>query len=365
MTVRLATFNMENLFSRPLVMNQATWAAGKPALAAFAKLLQILEKDDYSAGDKQQIKKTLEDYGPAAAKDRRFISVEQVRGTLYTTSGGKVTVKATGRSAWVGWAELVRTDLKWPETENTGRVVEAMAPDVLLAVEVEDRPMLQRFNDQVLTPMNVAFPYNALVDGNDERGIDIGIFSRHPIRSVRPHMFDTDSVGVVFSRDCPEFEIELPGGESLWILGNHWKSKGYGAPASTTAKRLRQARRVEQIYQSALARDGAGFAVVMGDLNDTPDSTPVQVLTAAGLQDVMSHPSYNGTPGTFGTGNTVNQKIDYIFLPTELWGRVLGVGVERRGVYAPSLAPTIGPLFATSHLDQASDHAAVWVDLDL
>ena len=34
-TVRIASFNVENFFARPKAMNQDTWAAGRPALAAF------------------------------------------------------------------------------------------------------------------------------------------------------------------------------------------------------------------------------------------------------------------------------------------------------------------------------------------
>ena len=34
MTIRVATFNVENLFQRPRAMNNATWAVGQPAIDA-------------------------------------------------------------------------------------------------------------------------------------------------------------------------------------------------------------------------------------------------------------------------------------------------------------------------------------------
>lgn len=37
MTVRFASFNMENLFARPKTLNQMTWAEGRPILDAFAE----------------------------------------------------------------------------------------------------------------------------------------------------------------------------------------------------------------------------------------------------------------------------------------------------------------------------------------
>jgi hypothetical protein len=37
MTVRFASFNVENLFTRPRAFNQATWAKGQPILNAYAE----------------------------------------------------------------------------------------------------------------------------------------------------------------------------------------------------------------------------------------------------------------------------------------------------------------------------------------
>jgi hypothetical protein len=84
------------------------------------------------------------------------------------------------------------------------------------------------------------FRTNMLVDGNDARGIDVGCFSQVPILSVRSHVDmptpGADPATPVFSRDCPEFEIPLPGGNTLILLGNHLKSQGYGSKASVMRK---------------------------------------------------------------------------------------------------------------------------------
>ena len=185
----MATFNMENLFTRPLAMSDETPAGvRKAALAAFAELGATVENDPYSAADKKKIAAIVKKWGPAAPSGSRLIAFEQVRGSLFKLKAGEVTVTATGRSDWVGWAELVRDDVHREAVENNGRVVQAVNADVLLTVEVEDRLTLQRFNDQVLAGLNAAYPYNILVDGNDERGIDVGILSRFPIRSVRSHI---------------------------------------------------------------------------------------------------------------------------------------------------------------------------------
>jgi endonuclease/exonuclease/phosphatase family metal-dependent hydrolase len=357
MPIRIATFNMENLFSRPRVMNLDTWAQGKPALEAVARLNTLIEKASYSSADKTAMLKIIKDYG--TGKDRAFDLVE-VREKLYAPKAKKIV--ANGRADWTGWVELVRDDVGWGATENTARVIDAVQPDILLAVEVENRITLQRFNDDVLAPFGWSYPYNLLVDGNDDRGIDVGLFSRHPIVSVRSHIKDTDAHGVIFSRDCAEFEIALPSGQSLWLLGNHFKSKGYGSPAASTAKRLRQADQTRKIYLAA--RQRSPYVVVAGDLNDTPASAPLQALTNnTDMQghEAMSHASYQGKPGTYATGNSLNQKIDYVFFSPELWAGVQAVGVERRGVWAPNTHENFPEV--TSSVTQASDHAALWVDL--
>ncbi len=66
---------------------------------------------------------------------------------------------------------------------------------------------------------------------------------------------DTDDQGVIFSRDCPEYEIRTPGGHRLVVLVNHLKSKGYGTQADNNARRARQAQRVADIYQHREAKD--------------------------------------------------------------------------------------------------------------
>ena len=47
--MRIVSFNVENFFARPKAMNQDTWAAGRPVLAAHAELNALLEQPTYPA----------------------------------------------------------------------------------------------------------------------------------------------------------------------------------------------------------------------------------------------------------------------------------------------------------------------------
>ena len=59
------------------------------------------------------------------------------------------------------------------------------------------------------------------------------------------------------------------------MLVNHFKSKGYGKPADNDATRRAQAQRVKAIYE-LLQAGGAEHVAIVGDLNDTRDSTPLR-----------------------------------------------------------------------------------------
>src|SRR6476619_2464184 len=52
MSIRLATFNVENLFARAKAMNTTTWQQGEPALAAFQDFTTVSAKAKYTDQDK-------------------------------------------------------------------------------------------------------------------------------------------------------------------------------------------------------------------------------------------------------------------------------------------------------------------------
>ncbi|MFE6091397.1 hypothetical protein ACFQ7M_05335 [Streptomyces massasporeus] len=76
----------------------------------------------------------------------------------------------------------------------------------------------------------------------------------------------------------------------------------------------------------------------------------------------MSHPSYKGLPGTFGECDSPRRKIDYLLLSPSLWSRVQHVGLEARGIFAEGIKSFNS---VKSKTTAASDHAALYADLDL
>ena len=372
--MRLATFNVENMFDRPKAMNLPTYAEGKPILEDFQKLTLLTEKDNYTPKVKADLLEIMQRHkgllGPN--KESKFIRLRDIRGNLFEKPKNKpAEITANGRSDWIGWFELITEPVKEIATENTARIVGLLNADVLGVIEAEDRIVLKRFNDDVLPIVDMSsFGHIMLIDGNDDRGIDVGILCGADFRIVRmlSHVDDTDDKGIIFSRDCPEYEIETPQGHRLLVMINHFKSKGFGSPAASSAKRLRQAKRVRAIYDEHRAA-GVEHIAILGDLNETPDNEPMDPLLRQGsdLTDIMTHAKFlgDGRPGTFANG-TKSGKLDYILLSPALSNKVVQGGIERRGVWGGKngdLFPHLDTM--KSALDAASDHAALFVDLDL
>ncbi len=366
MSLRIATFNCENLFSRPLAMKDGMGATGQKAIDHHAELNRIVAKDIYDAADMARLiaLDTIYKFSALNTPSNSLVLLNKIRGQLFKrTQAGVVTVVAPGRADWTGWFTLRSNDVTWAATYNTGRVITETNADIQVVIEVEDRPTLNRFNEQVLgAKFNKAYPHVMLIDGNDDRGIDVGILSRFPIRAMKSHIDDRNAEGErTYSRDCPEYLIELRSGRKLMVLPNHFKSKRGGNGASAQDRRKFQADGAHDIAVQALAQ--TQLVLIAGDLNDTPDFPKFAALWQDGFVDVQDHPNYpQDRPGTFDTGTEAN-KIDYLIMSPKLRAKLEHTGIERRGSYHPKTWLPFDTV--TGKADEASDHHLVWADFKL
>jgi endonuclease/exonuclease/phosphatase family metal-dependent hydrolase len=369
--VRIASYNVENLFNRARVLEQPTWSAGRPALEAYEQICKLLEEPEYTPDVKAGILRLLQRLGLRGGDSARFARLRQNRGRLLRRSrDGRVEVVAGGRGDWIGWVELTTDRVDEQAMLNTARVMHDVAADILGVIEAENRIALKRFTDaSLLVAGRPRYPQVMVVDGNDERGIDVGILAGadYPLVGQRSHVDDADSAGRIFSRDCPEYHFETPAGGRLVVLVNHLKSKGYGGKAASDALRRRQAERVAEIYRG-LTAGGSPDVAIVGDLNDTPDSEPLApLLRDTDLRDVSAHPAFDdgGRPGTYGYCTAPN-KIDYVLLSPTLYARATGGGIFRKGVWGGRRG-TLWPIYdtMTKAVHAGSDHAAIYADIDL
>lgn len=354
---RIATFNVENLFTRARVLNFDDNADGDGLIVLVEELRKELRKTTYD--DKKRI---LSLYG----KLKEYIEIVEVREKLFDRY--KTKVVAGGSKDWGGFINFKREKFSELARKNTARVIREVDADIICLVEVENRPILKHFCIDRLPKTNAfaAYSYHMVIDGNDNRGIDVALASRFPITDMRSHVDDKDGKKDIFSRDCLEVKVETPAGP-LWLLLNHFKSKGYGVQAESDAKRLTQATRVGQILNGYdLKKD---FVVVCGDLNDTPGSAPLKpLMNKPNLYDALEV-AFPNTPAERWTYHfKKNEQIDYLLISRPLRDALQRAGVERRGIYEVDkfTGGAIKPFDTVTHYTHsASDHGAVWADFSL
>lgn len=176
----------------------------------------------------------------------------------------------------------------------TGQAIYDIDADVVCLQEVDNLPVLDRFHAEFLSKKAPRkYRHRALVDGNDPRHIDVGLLSRHPIRSMRSyrHLRNAANTAEVFSRDCLRAEIEV-GGAVLTVYNNHFKSMMEGRKA-TRARRMEQAEAMRDILVSDWGAGLDGDFAVVGDLNDYPeadDPADGPDATTAALSALLDHP---------------------------------------------------------------------------
>ena len=372
---RIASYNVENLFARAKVMNLKDWKKGAPYLAAHARLNDLIQQEEYDDSTKKEMLTHLEQLGLLKSDEGTYARLRKIRGRFVVRprkAGTSPYIGASGRDSWIGWVDLKTEQVTGLAMTHTAKVMSEVNAHVLGVVEAESRPLLAMFSSAMLEEVG-GTPYDQvmLIDGNDDRGIDVGLLTRddHSITEIRTHLYDADKAGVIFSRDCAEYHIRVRGTHHLVVLVNHFKSKGYGSKNDPIGarRRFRQAARLAAIYQDLRDRDLAHVAV-LGDFNDTITSDALKPLVErTDLRDVSEHPNFewNGRKGTFKSGNE-DDKIDYVLLSPELFALTTGGAVFRKGVYRGNRTKDPWDIFDTMTKPQheASDHAAIYADID-
>lgn len=197
--------------------------------------------------------------------------------------------------------------------------------DVVALQEVENLPVLKKFLKDY---MPGEYSEVVLVEGNDRRGIDVAVISKYPIKTVVTHKdneFPTakgDEM-MTFNRDLLRVDVEVKGSE--WsVYTTHLKSK-LGGPVSDN-ERVGEAREIRRILEEEMKPFPQRNFVVMGDLNDTPESDTIQTLLNGDepLINNLEHADENNNK-TF-PAKRPKEQIDYVLFPEHLEDNLVSTG---------------------------------------
>lgn len=245
------------------------------------------------------------------------------------------------------------------------------------------------------------YDHRVVTPGNDTRGIDVAVMSRHQVEIVSNASLTYDFLrgedldwaaleplaasrgGKIFPRDCVETEVATPFGP-LTLFNCHFKSmqplsRGGDGRADTRPLRMAEALAVRRIIERRFGAEGARKAnwIVCGDLNDyeaiegeaIPGGALAPLLDGAFCENVVDRlpPSERWTH-YFGSDDVYVQ-LDYLLLSPAL---------ARANPHALPTACRKGQPHRVSRLEgapryprvgwsrpKASDHCPLAISIDL
>jgi len=266
----------------------------------------------------------------------------------------------------------------------TAQAILATKADVLALQEVENLDALKRFRNLYLGGRK-AYPYVVAIDGNDPRLIDVAVLSRHPLVNIRSyqHLWVPVWRSFLYSRDCLEVDVQLPGQATLTLYVNHLKSMmdrqdPCHGRKRTQAKREKQAATVKEIVTQRFGESaGQHPFIVLGDLNDYLETDAqgntgiAQLVQWDQVVNIVDRLPDEERWTQFFKGNkkcdlqAAYRQLDYLLLSKSLADANGNTPyIERRGM--PKRADRYsGPRFPGVGLNgpKASDHCPVVVEL--
>ncbi len=161
----------------------------------------------------------------------------------------------------------------------TAQALVATRADVCALQEVENLVTLTQFHDKYLSRWSDRpYDHHILHEGNDLRGIDVGVLSRLEIARRTSHaalrFVDLDITPPpkthrnerIFRRDCLELDV-IKDGQALTLFVCHFKSM-HGGRKKTRPVRQVEALAVRKLIEARFETPARAKWAILGDLND-------------------------------------------------------------------------------------------------
>ena len=388
MKIRIGNFNNENLFFRYRLLNAEPKPFRKaPDPIKFESMVNQFKDID-------NLLKKYKDPAKAFQNKKEFdkflnkLPNDSWRSLLTFMKGGSFINRLKGSLEDV-------EPISHTQRSHTAQVIYENKPDFIGVQEIESLEVLDEFYAKFIKD-HCKLPYHMLIEGNDPRGIDLGLLdgNSYPVVNIITHRYDPDPAEhgkPLFSRDCLEVDLALSNGEKLSLYINHLKSKIGGGEE----KRLKQASRIREIVNNRFGEDlKGGHFIIQGDLNCEPDATELDPLLKDKklfniFENLDKGERWSYLHAVFDKNNTDKVKsaevsqFDYILLsPTIMKGNPnVKPKIERRGlVYYPAITEKlkkkdeeVASVYDQSsrfpgvekYGTEASDHCGLFVTLDL
>ena len=254
---------------------------------------------------------------------------------------------------------------------DTARVLKAHYPELQGRLPV-DEAYLDQAIEAGISMRDLGS--DILVEGNDERGIDVGVLSKLPIGEINSYQrerHDKLPDQPVYRRDLLLVEVLSPDRRKrlLWVGVTHSKSQFIDWRIKDEAERQKAAEEASRLrlYEAEMTANILRSStneerfVLCGDLNDVPDSEALTPLLGrhgrqAGLVNVLAQRQSNELERWTTTHKQTGEErqfdqYDYLLVPEFMSDAVTKAWVQRR---------------STGHCEpDGSDHDPVFCELAL
>lgn len=249
--------------------------------------------------------------------------------------------------------EEMEVKQRW-QLESIAKAVRKLDADVVAFAEVENEHVLQAMVDAFLP--DAGYKHVVVSPTNSDRGINLGIISRVPIKRIASHRFrefpqEGREMPSRFARDFPQFTLQVTPQNEVELFVVHFKSKrdSEGDPNSN-AWRLAETREAKRVLDEVLEDSEQDLIAVVGDFNDEPGTPPIQTFTGdLGFVDVLSQ-QLSGEARISYMREPYRSAIDHIMVSPKLAQRLL---------------PSSAMIIHEPELNKGSDHAPVAASFDL
>ena len=276
--------------------------------------------------------------------------------------------------------------------QMTAQAIRDTNADVVCMQEVDTRDVLDAFLQYYLEKSTgVYYGWRRLIDGNDRRGIDVSVMSRHRI-NVTSHAdvtfadfglfndqlqdYGLSEGDPIFRRDCLELEIHWQGAVlSLFVC--HFKSMS-GERDETRPVREAEAEAVKRIiHDKYQGNEASSDWAILGDLNDYKNhngspvpNTSLDTLFQNGFSiNIIDNLAQQERWTHYYSGEDAFSQLDYILLSPALAQKNPNVRptIIRNGQPFQVRGMTNQPRYPRVGFDRpkASDHCPVAVTLNV
>ncbi len=195
------------------------------------------------------------------------------------------------------------------KAEQVAAGIREMNADAVMLQEIESEEALVALYEKVSDIYSIAI----LGEIGGSASLDTAILARGEylgtISHISTQLTRPDGSTTGFARDFLEVRVRF-NGVQVHLFSAHFKAKRNDDPG----RRFAEAEGARDIAYTTAQDNPGSLVIIGGDLNDTPDSDPIQAMVAGGFLDLVDGPTEDWW--TYGFGDS-REALDHILIVSD------------------------------------------------